>query len=83
MLIIINPVWEEVVDKIIAFNPEWVGYTSYTANVGAIKILSSKLKAIKPNIKQVIGGVHATLEMKVLDKLPVLLTIVFFVKVKK
>jgi anaerobic magnesium-protoporphyrin IX monomethyl ester cyclase len=65
-----NPVWEEVVDKIIAFNPEWVGYTSYTANVGAIKILSSKLKKVRPNIKQVIGGVHATLEMKVLDKLP-------------
>jgi radical SAM superfamily enzyme YgiQ (UPF0313 family) len=65
-----NPVWEEVVDKIIAFDPEWVGYTSYTANVTAIKIISSKLREVKPNIKQIIGGVHATLEMKVLNKLP-------------
>ena len=39
-----NPIWEEVVDNIIRFNPDWVGYTSYTANVGAIKIITSKIK---------------------------------------
>ena len=65
-----NPIWEEVVDKIISFKPDWVGYTSYTANVGAIKIITSKVKERAPNIKQVVGGVHATLDAKTLDKIP-------------
>ena len=65
-----NPIWEEVVDKIIAFNPDWVGYTSYTANVGAIKIITSKIKERAKYIKQVVGGVHATLDAKTLDKIP-------------
>ena len=35
-----NPLWHEVKDKILSFKPEWVGYTSYTANISAIKIIS-------------------------------------------
>ena len=34
-------IWEEVVEKIIKFEPEWVGYTSYTANIQTIDILST------------------------------------------
>ena len=64
-----HPIWQEVVQNIIDFRPEWVGYTSYTANVNTIDILSRNLKKRKPNIKQVIGGVHATLDPFVLDKL--------------
>ena len=64
-----NDIWEEVVSKINEFEPDWVGYTSYTANVTAIDIISRKLKLIRPKVKQVIGGVHATLDHEVLKKL--------------
>ena len=64
-----NDIWEEVVSKINKFEPDWVGYTSYTANVTAIDIISRKLKLIRPMVKQVIGGVHATLDHEVLNKL--------------
>ena len=29
-------------EKILLFKPDWVGYTSYTANISAIKIISDK-----------------------------------------
>ncbi len=65
-----DPIWQEVIEKIVESDANWVGYTSYTANISAINIISRKLKNQKPNIKQVIGGVHATLDHNVLDKLP-------------
>ena len=34
-----HDIWEEVVQRIIDFEPEWVGYTSYTANVRSIDII--------------------------------------------
>jgi radical SAM superfamily enzyme YgiQ (UPF0313 family) len=61
--------WEEVVERIIDFEPDWVGYTSYTANITAIDIISKKLKRKRPAVKQVIGGVHATLDHEILNKL--------------
>ena len=64
-------IWNEVVDRIIEFRPDWVGYTSYTANISTIDIISRKLKQRYPNVKQVIGGVHATLDPRVLDAVPV------------
>jgi len=64
-----NALWNEVSDKILSFNPEWVGYTSYTANISAIKIISDKIRAANRDIKQVVGGVHATLDSKLLDSL--------------
>ena len=64
-----NELWKEVVEKIIEFEPEWVGYTSYTANITAIDIISRKVRIQKPKIKQVIGGVHATLDPDILKKL--------------
>jgi len=64
-----DPIWEEVVENIISSNADWVGYTSYTANISAIDIISRKVKKRKPSIKQVIGGVHATLDHDVLNKL--------------
>ncbi len=65
-----DEIWNEVVNRIIDFNPEWVGYTSYTANISAIEIISKKVKKINSQIKQVIGGVHATLDGEILNKLP-------------
>jgi anaerobic magnesium-protoporphyrin IX monomethyl ester cyclase len=67
-----HEIWEEVTDKILTFEPDWVGYTSYTANMGAIDIISTKVKKRRPNTKQVIGGVHATLDHEVLTKLTAL-----------
>ena len=64
-----NALWNEVKDKILSFKPEWVGYTSYTANISAIKIISEKVRTVDPHIKQVVGGVHATLDHKLLYKL--------------
>ena len=64
-----HDLWEETVDKIIEFKPEWVGYTSYTANITAIDIISKKIRQKDPTIKQVIGGVHATLDHEILNKL--------------
>ena len=64
-----NALWHEVKDKILSFKPEWVGYTSYTANISAIKIISEKVRAANSNIKQVIGGVHATLDKNILKTL--------------
>ena len=64
-----NALWNEVKDKILSFKPEWVGYTSYTANISAIKIISEKVRAADPHIKQVVGGVHATLDKNLLNTL--------------
>ncbi len=64
-----DPIWNEVAQKIIDFNPQWVGYTSYTANISAIDIISRKVEKMNPRIKQVIGGTHATLDGLVLEKL--------------
>ena len=64
-----DEIWAEVVEKIIDFDPEWVGYTSYTANISAIDIISRKIRKQKSKIKQVIGGVHATLDGEILNKL--------------
>jgi len=41
-----NEIWHEVKNQIIKFKPEWVGYTSYTANISAIKIISDKVKHV-------------------------------------
>lgn len=65
-----HPIWAEVVERILAFNPDWVGYTSYTANVAAIDILSKRVRERAPDVRQVIGGPHATLDKSVLDRLP-------------
>ena len=64
-----HDIWNEVVENILRFNPEWIGYTSYTANVSAIDIISKKIKERAPKIKQVIGGPHATLDKEILSKL--------------
>ena len=64
-----HELWEEVVEIIIEFEPDWVGYTSYTANITAIDIISKKLKHKRPGVKQVIGGVHATLDHEILNKI--------------
>jgi anaerobic magnesium-protoporphyrin IX monomethyl ester cyclase len=64
-----HPLWIEILNKIIDFQPDWVGYTSYTANLSAINLISSLVKDALPDVKQIVGGVHATLDHDVLNKL--------------
>lgn len=64
------PIWDEVVNNILRYNPEWVGYTCYTANVSAVDIISRKVKEKAPHIRQIVGGPHATLDRDLLKKLP-------------
>lgn len=63
-------IWDEVVDKIAEFNPDWVGWFCYTASVPAIRILSNKLKEKMPNTKQVVGGPHSSMDKDLLARLP-------------
>ena len=46
-----HEIWEEITQKIIDFQPDWVGYTSYTANVTSIDIISQKIKKRDLNYK--------------------------------
>ena len=64
-----HEIWHEVTNKILEFKPDWIGYTSYTANITTIDIISRKVKKRLPKVKQVVGGVHATLDHELLNKL--------------
>jgi radical SAM superfamily enzyme YgiQ (UPF0313 family) len=65
-----HPIWTETIKSIIEFNPDWVGYTSYTANLSAIKIISNGVAKGFPAVKQFVGGVQSTLDPEILTKLP-------------
>lgn len=67
-----NELWNEVVENILEFKPDWLGFTAYTAGLTAIKIISKKVKAAAPHIKQVIGGPHSTMDPDLLNKIPTL-----------
>lgn len=54
-------IWEKTVDEIMAFNPEFLGITMYTANFKAVKIIAEKVKERNNNIQIVVGGAHPTL----------------------
>jgi len=64
-----HEIWDEVANNIIKFSPDWVGYTCYTANLTAIKIISEKVRKLAPSVRQVVGGPHATLDKDILFKL--------------
>jgi pyruvate-formate lyase-activating enzyme len=57
-----HDIWKEVVNKILEFEPEVIGYTCYTANVPTINIISKKIYDLDKNIKQVVGGSHLRLK---------------------
>ena len=54
-------IWEDTVAKILAFEPEYVGITMFTANFKAAKIIAEKIKQKNNNIKILVGGPHPTL----------------------
>lgn len=65
-----HPIWQEVVDNILKFNPDVVGYSAYTANLKAIEIISEKIKKKNKEIWQIVGGPHARLDADIGTKLP-------------
>jgi anaerobic magnesium-protoporphyrin IX monomethyl ester cyclase len=65
-----HPIWTETVESIVAFQPDWIGWTSYTANVSAVRLLSNAVAKRLPGVKQVVGGVQSTLDPELLLKLP-------------
>ena len=65
-----HAIWRECVMNILAYHPTWLGFSMYTANVKAVKILSHLIKKTAPDVKIVVGGPHVTLAKgKVLEEL--------------
>lgn len=56
-----HPIWQETIQQIVDFNPDYVGITMFTANFRAAQIIARGIKKINPLIKIVVGGVHPTL----------------------
>lgn len=56
-----NPLWEEVTKNILNWDPDYIGISMYTANYPSAKLIAKKIRKLRPGIKIVIGGVHATL----------------------
>lgn len=54
-------IWNDTVDDILNYNPDYLGITMYTANYKAARIIAGKVKRKRPDIKIVVGGVHPTL----------------------
>jgi radical SAM superfamily enzyme YgiQ (UPF0313 family) len=55
-----NPIWKEIKENIVNFNPDLIGITMLTANYKAVKNICEITKSLK--IKTVVGGVHPTLD---------------------
>jgi radical SAM superfamily enzyme YgiQ (UPF0313 family) len=64
-----NKIWTDAAESILKFNPDYVGYTSYTANISAVSIISEIVKKSNPSITQIVGGVHSTLDKEILKEL--------------
>lgn len=65
-----HQIWEETTQKIVDFQPDWVGWFCYTAAVPTIRALSEKLKEKLPEVKQVVGGPHSSMDTDLLNRLP-------------
>lgn len=57
-----HPIWNEVVKNISSYGPDYVGFSLFTANIKAARIISRKLKVIDKHVKVVVGGDHPTLD---------------------
>jgi anaerobic magnesium-protoporphyrin IX monomethyl ester cyclase len=57
-----NPIIRECLDAIIAFKPDWIGYSAYTAVIPVLRTLTEEVEKLLPETQQVVGGSHATLD---------------------
>jgi len=63
-----HPVWKETVETILKFNPDFVGFSIFTADVPAAVIVAALLKKARPELKIMLGGPHASLAKELLLK---------------
>lgn len=56
-----HPLWDEVVKNVLEWDPHYLGISLRTSNYPSAKLISRKIKSIRPDIKIILGGVHATL----------------------
>lgn len=56
-----HPIWQECIDRILDYDPQWLGFSMFTANFPAVDILSRAIKKRAAHIKIVVGGPHVTL----------------------
>jgi len=59
-----HPIWEECMNLIIGYKPDFVGFSMFTANCPAVDILARQIKEVNPSIKIVAGGPHVSLAGK-------------------
>jgi radical SAM superfamily enzyme YgiQ (UPF0313 family) len=60
-----HPIWIETVDNILKFDPDYVGFSVYSADYPVARIVSAHLKKRKHEIKILVGGPHITVGKKV------------------
>jgi anaerobic magnesium-protoporphyrin IX monomethyl ester cyclase len=65
-----SPFVYECADAILAFKPDVVGYTCYTATIPIVASVSRRVRESRPDVLQVIGGPHVSLDSNVLSHLP-------------
>ena len=58
------PIWDEVKNAILDFNPSVLGITLKSQNFTSATIVAKLAKEINPDIKVIIGGAHATMNGK-------------------
>ena len=57
-----DPIWAEIKENIVKFNPDIIGITMFTANYKVAKVMAKIAKGFNDNIKIIVGGVHPTID---------------------
>jgi radical SAM superfamily enzyme YgiQ (UPF0313 family) len=57
-----DPIWTEIKENIVKFNPDIIGITMFTANYKVAKVIAKIAKGFNDNIKIIVGGVHPTID---------------------
>lgn len=56
-----HPIWQEVMQTIVDFNPDVIGLTASTGTYKSVEIIAKLVKDYNTNIILIIGGVHPTI----------------------
>jgi anaerobic magnesium-protoporphyrin IX monomethyl ester cyclase len=57
-------------EAIVTFKPDWVGYTTFSANYGSVAEIVPLVKWMVPDVVQIIGGPHATVDERAAGRIP-------------